>query len=140
MENAAKALLIAGGTLIGILLLTFFAYIYNQMSADTKEVYSMLKRPEISSFNQQFLNYEGREDLNIQDVVTIVNLARDNNESKKRPTTIEVLVDGSNWVANSSLDLDEQIKNNIGKKYKCNNVNVNPDSLLVNRVTISAMP
>ncbi len=92
MENAAKALLISAGVLIGILLLTLFAYVYTHLRNDTSEIYSALNHPEISKFNQKFLNYEGRQDLTIQDVVTIVNLAKDNNEAQRRQTTIKVLV------------------------------------------------
>ena len=92
MENASKALLIAAGVLIGILLLTLFAYVYTKLRTDTSEIYSALNRPEISKFNQKFLNYEGRQDMTIQDVVTIVNLAKDNNEVQRRQTIIQVVV------------------------------------------------
>ena len=92
MENASKALLIAASVLIGILLLTLFAYVYTKLRTDTSEIYSALNRPEISKFNQKFLNYEGRQDMTIQDVVTIVNLAKDNNEVQRRQTIIQVVV------------------------------------------------
>ncbi len=95
MENASKALLIAASVLIGILLLTLFAYVYTKLRTDTSEIYSALNRPEISKFNQKFLNYEGRQDLSIQDVVTIVNLAKDNNEMQRKQTTVKVLVNRS---------------------------------------------
>ena len=96
MENASKALLIAGGVLIGILVLTFFVYIYQQMTGDAQEIYTALDRPEVSNFNQKFLNYEGRDDLTIQEVVTIVNMAKDNNDAERKPIRIAVYV-GRKW-------------------------------------------
>ena len=93
MENASKALLISAGVLLAILLLSLFAYLMRQMGASTSGIYSTLSQHEISEFNQKFLNYEGRKKLSIQDVITIVNLAKDNNEKANRPTIIEVKVD-----------------------------------------------
>ena len=106
MENASKALLIAGGVLLAILVLTLYMYIYTKMANDTSEIYSALNHPETSKFNQKFLNYEGRgtrvildaqgnstfDYLTIQDVVTIVNMAKDNNDAQRNPTTIAVNV------------------------------------------------
>lgn len=38
MENASKALIIAGGVLIGILFTTFLVYIANQIRESTRRV------------------------------------------------------------------------------------------------------
>ena len=42
MENASKALLIAGGVLIAILLLTLFSYLFRQMASSTSNIYENL--------------------------------------------------------------------------------------------------
>ena len=42
MENASKALIIAGGVLIVILVLTLFAYINTKMGSGTSNLYSRL--------------------------------------------------------------------------------------------------
>ena len=60
MENASKALLIAAGVLIAILILTLFSYLMRQMGSSTSGIYSKLSQREITEFNQKFLNYEGR--------------------------------------------------------------------------------
>ncbi len=99
MENASRALIMAGGVLIAILLLTLFSYLFGQMASGTSSVYQTIEKHEIDEFNQQFLNYEGRgktplhrktetgEDeiyynyLKPQDVATLLNLAQ--NAKKK---------------------------------------------------------
>jgi len=137
MENASKALLISAGVLIAILLLSLFSYMMKQMGHSTSEIYSTLSQHEISEFNQKFLNYEGREDLSIQDVITIVNLAKDNNISEKRPTVIEVKVDGFDWAQKPSEELRALLKQHLDKTYKCSNVIIDENfSLLVKEVRI----
>lgn len=144
MENAAKALLIAGGVMIAILLLTLFAYIFSHIATSTSSIYSTLEESEITKFNQQFLNYEGRgvgslDPLTIQDVVTIINLAKDNNKSAKRPTTIKVKVNGNDWTDENTNNLLENYMNN---QYKCNTggVQINRSTLLVEEVGIVDYP
>ena len=75
MENASKALLIAGGVLAGILLLTLFSYILLQMKGFASKHYAEMSEHETAEFNQQFLKYEGRDDLSIQDVITKIGRA-----------------------------------------------------------------
>ncbi len=149
MENASKALLIAGSVLIGILLLTLFVYLYTQLSENASNVYSTIDHAEISKFNQKFLNYKGRgidiighddsgtpitNPLTIQDVVTIVNMAKDNNKEQRKQVTINVKVDGSEWTTKTNLE--NEILNNLENKYKCNEVNIDPETELVNSVEI----
>ena len=95
MENASKALLIAGGVLIAILILTLFAYLFGQMAENTSNIYNTIEQSEIAEFNQKFINYEGRgigelsdKPLTVQDVATLINLAQDNNKNPKFPTKL----------------------------------------------------
>lgn len=151
MENASKALLIAGGVLIAILLLTIFAYLFAHMAEGTSAMYAKLEESEINEFNQKFLNYEGRgtnkigkdedgndifDTLSIQDVVTIINLAQDNNKSSKRPITIKVWVNTNDWTDENINDILEN-QNNQKKKFKCTQVSIDQTTLLVNNVFIS---
>ncbi len=136
MENASKALLISAGVLLAILLLSLFAYLMRQMGASTSGIYSTLSQHEISEFNQKFLNYEGRENLSIQDVITIVNLAKDNNEKANRPTIIEVKVDELDWSNKTTADLNDLLKQKIDLTYSCTKVETDYSSLLVKKIII----
>lgn len=152
MENASKALLIAAGVLIAILLLTLFSYLFGRMAESSSKFYSIMEEHEIAEFNQQFLNYKGRgvdvvghdtsgnpiyNDMTVQDVVTIVNLAKDNNKNKKRPTKVTVYVGTEEWSDKKVEELNTLLKDNIGIKYKCTNVSIDTSTKLVSTVEIS---
>lgn len=79
MENASKALLIAGGVLIAILVASLGVYFSRTMADDVAEFYKMLEESKKTEFNQQFLVYNENK-VNIQDILTIVNLAKDSNK------------------------------------------------------------
>ena len=107
-----------------------------QMGDSTYGIYSKLSQREITEFNQKFLNYEGRENLSIQDVITIVNLAIDRNKSVKIPSTISVLVNDENWVNKNKTQINDLLKSNLDKQYKCLSVTIDTATLLVKEVTI----
>ncbi len=153
MENAAKALLIAGSVLIAILLLTLLSYLFTKMHEDTSKIQEQMTQNDILEFNQQFLLYDRIQDriigyrnnnhsdpiygyLTAQDVATIINLAKENNERPKFPTTISVMYGGIDLVqTQNTLDW---LKNNANtnRVYKCF-VTINNNTSLVERVDIT---
>lgn len=133
MENASKALLIAGGVLLTILVLSLAAYLFKQMGSNSSEIYAQMRENEINEFNQQFFNYDGRNDLNIQDVVTIINLAKDNNDAKRFPVVIQVLFRGTDAL---EKNIERLLMDNVGETgFKCT-VEYAPNSNLVGKITI----
>lgn len=57
MENASKALIIAGAILLAILIISLGILIYNQASSVVQD--NAMSTVEIQQFNQQFTQYEG---------------------------------------------------------------------------------
>lgn len=80
MENASNALLMAGAVLIGVLILSAGVYLFTQFSSTSHQISEQLTASQISQFNSQFTKYEGREDITAHDVVSICNLAKQNNK------------------------------------------------------------
>lgn len=80
MENVTKALLIAAGALLFILLFSLISYLFTQMGGDVSNIYADLTESDVTEYNQVLLNYDGRDDLTVQDVVSIINFALDNRE------------------------------------------------------------
>ena len=72
MENASKALLMAGGILIALLVISLAVLAFNQMSAYQKSQSDVVKTEQLSEFNEQFVQYV-RDDLNGIDLVTLAN-------------------------------------------------------------------
>ena len=116
MENASKALLIAGGMLLFILVASLAIYIWGRVGSETSEFYNKLEQSEIEEFNQKFYRFQAVYDetgkylnpLKIHDVVSIINLAKDANESGRMNITVKVTIDGTE-VQNE--DTKELLKN-----------------------------
>ena len=80
MENASKALLIAGGVLVGILILSLAVYLFNIFGEFAADTQSKIDANETAQFNAKFLQYAGRKDLTIQDIITVKNYALEHNK------------------------------------------------------------
>ena len=137
MENASKALLMAAGVLMGVVILSLAAYLFVTFSSSADDVKSEIANNQLNKFNSQFLAYEQREDLTVYDILTAVNLAENNNKYYQLEpgdtNYITVIVDNS--VVNST-DIEKKIKpeslekegemkeDNLGgkslKNYRCN--------------------
>lgn len=80
MENASKALIMAAGVLIGIMILSLAVYLFATFGATSAELHGQVETSRITQFNTQFTSYEGRSNITIYDVISAVNLAKDSNE------------------------------------------------------------
>lgn len=81
MENASKALLMAAGVLIGILILSLAVFLFANFGAASAEAHKQNEENQIEQFNVQFTAYQGRTDITIHDIVTVANLAKSTNQS-----------------------------------------------------------
>ena len=124
MENASKAILIAGGVLLMIMALSLAMFIFRNIGNSTSEYYEQLEQSDIDEFNQKFTKYERKNDLTIQDVVSIVNLAKDNNQAEKMPVKVKVTL-GTNELQNKSEnDLNSLLAENADPniRFKCTRI------------------
>jgi len=112
MENASKALIIAGAILLSILIIGFGMAIYNNSSA-TKGV-ADLSGEQIAAHNQSFRAYQGK--INGTQVKALLNKIRNNNiEHKDRIINISYSETGKKWTSNvSGFEIGD---GNTGKYY-----------------------
>ena len=78
MENASKALLMAGGMLIALLVIGALLLAFNQIGDYEKGKSSMVKSSQVADFNKEFGKYAG-DDIKGYDILTIINKAIDFN-------------------------------------------------------------
>ena len=78
MENASKALLMAGGILIALLVLGALLLMFNQLSDYQRSKTEIVNRSQISEFNSQFTQY-ARNDLQGFDLISLINKVVDYN-------------------------------------------------------------
>ena len=130
MENAVKALLMAAGVLIGVLVLSLGATLYSSKSSYTDEVHENLEQNALDKFNAQFTGYV-RDDLTIQDIVTVANIAYENNIKYD----VDVLNENSYYVQVILKDdageraienvikeqASELLETNLGNTFECTN-------------------
>lgn len=79
MENASKALIMAASVLIGIVIASMAVYLFTSFSGSINEMQGQMEEGQLQKFNSQFTSYVGKENLTIYDVITVANLAIDNN-------------------------------------------------------------
>lgn len=80
MENAARALTMAAGVLIGIMIISIAVYLFTSLGNTSSEIYSKVEQTKIDKFNSQFLKYYGLGTCTAHDIVSIANLAKNSNE------------------------------------------------------------
>lgn len=84
MENASKALLMAGGMLIALLVIGALVLMFNQIGDYEKGNQGIKKTSEIAEFNIDFERYLDDKGITGADVISLVNKVNDyNNKAKK---------------------------------------------------------
>ena len=82
MENATKALLIAGTVLISLLVITVGIFAFKQMSDYQKSKSDLINEKQIAKFNEGFTQYISNETKGI-DIITLANKVIDFNSRKE---------------------------------------------------------
>lgn len=138
MENASKALIMAGGVLIGILILSLAAYLFVDLGSTSAEITAQNARKQITEFNSKFTAYEEYKDkegnwqITIYDIISIAAYAKENNEYYKDSENekISVRIDNKEIQDNNNAQNENLIKNYIKYdgtlvKFKCDNIDYN---------------
>lgn len=105
MENASKALLIAAGILIGLILVTMIIYAHGQISSYYATKEQTAESEQLAAFNKQYIGYN-RDDVRGSDLISLVNKIIDYNVDKMNYTNdekieISIIIDNTNGQAES---------------------------------------
>lgn len=146
MENATKALLIAGGILIAMLILSIGTYLFMTYGQLGERYEQNLTAGEIKKFNNNFIKFEGRADITAQEIVTLYKFVKAYNQKNETLiATIEVQnVIGTNIPNSSNMALTEAelvdfieknsndaTNNNNIIYFECTKLEYNPDTGMV---------
>lgn len=85
MENVSKALLIAAGIMLSVMILSLLFIGYNQISAYYGDKSKITQAQQLSEFNSSFENYN-RKNVRGSDLLSLVNKVIDYNEREVYPT------------------------------------------------------
>lgn len=126
MENASKALLMAGGVLIGVLILALMVTLFISSQNITKSYEETKQSEAVQQFNVNFTKYLG-QDLTIHQVVTICNYAYNNkihsvrvNNNSTNPYTSDIIKDNLNTIYEMKILNDSYDENGYITKLTIN--------------------
>lgn len=104
MENATKALIMAAGILISIMVVSFMIFVLRKAGSMSAQYDQQIAENELTRFNGQFEVF-AKEDNTFFDVITVANLAWDvnqkNNWDAQTGVTIKIINENNEQVAYS---------------------------------------
>lgn len=124
MENAAKALLIAGGILIAIILISMFLLMYNRMASIQKTQEQKKEMEQLSAFNAQYEVFNKKLMYGV-DVRTLQNKVNENNINNPSEQIELALPD--------NFENSDDVNN---LKYKCTSIEYSTKTGKVNKIVI----
>ena len=114
MENASKALIIAGAILLAILLISLGIMIFNQ-AQDTVNNNGM-SQAELQSFNNKFIKYEGTNKSGSEVKAMINEIIASNADESNSKRQIQININGPSSFGPAKPVSTSNI--NVAKKYK----------------------
>ena len=115
MENAAKALLMAGGILIALLVMGALVLLFSNLSDYQNKTDASVKQSQIAEFNNQFEPYN-RNDVTLMELKSLYNKILSNNAKSEYKIETNILAIYPNINADF-LDIEEDEK--INRRFKC---------------------
>ena len=108
MENATKALIMAGAVLITIIVLGLFMYFWARLEEFPKQQEEIKEKKQITEFNREYESYD-KDKMYGVDVVTIMNKVINNNKNYADIETGEYLKGRDNHFINVKVKLKTPI-------------------------------
>ena len=152
MENASNALIIAGGVLIGVVLLSVIVVAFQGASDLAKSYDTSIATTSLQAFNNTFEKFQDA-DVNIHDIITLAHFAKDYNTKnllektdsvyitvKCESTELQDKTDSELLTfleANTFSKLASGVENSEGniQKYKCQEIKYNESTKAVTEIT-----
>ncbi len=139
MENASKALIIAGAILLAILIISLGIMIYNQASGVVNN--NSMTEVEVTTFNQKFEQYLG-SNVRGANVKSLINAVNTNNMSTDDTSKQVTLIGGNNKITITGGKTTGDYKATIetGSTYKVEVTNDNTGMTkggLISSITIT---
>ena len=132
MENASKALLIAGSILIVILLIAVGVRVFNSTSGTKDTVEETMSSTEVVTFNNKFMPYIGKNKTK-SEVISLVNAIIANNVTYNTKIKVEYRIKVNNQVynvindealkdVNDLNDLLQKVSKSESSKFRIGNI------------------
>ena len=129
MDNASQALLIAGGILIAILVISLFPVLFNNMAKMQNAEADVKEAKRLADWNESWEVYN-KDYLYGTDILTVINKAIEDNTY-----TVEIVLNNTTVVQDGKL-LNPETKITIRKTgiYKCEGMERNNENGRINKI------
>lgn len=107
MENASKALIIAGAILLSILIIALGVFVFNQAKSAVGN--TGLSDQEVAAFNSKFDSYEGKQKGS--SVKALVNTVKNYNNTVDTTNSEYINVQSGNATAGSTVEFISAVPN-----------------------------
>ena len=115
MENASKALIIAGAILLSILIIALGVFVFNQAKSAVGN--TGLSDQEVAAFNSKFESYEGNQKGS--SVKALINTVRNYNKSAESGEIINILP------GTAPTNITDQLTDDSGVNYSASIISSN---------------
>lgn len=115
MENASKALIIAGAILLSILIIALGVFVFNQAKSAVGN--TGLSDQEVAAFNSKFDSYEGNQKGS--SVKALINTVRNYNKSAESGEIINILP------GTAPTNITDQLTDDRGVNYSASVISSN---------------
>lgn len=116
MENASQALIIAATILLGIIIVSIAVYTFSLFGGFSRRMEEEREEQQIEAFNAKFNKYSQLHDISPHDIVTVINLAKENNS--QNGFVEQEANDGDLYVQVEITNLDTVIGLSAGKNKR----------------------
>ena len=113
MDNAPKALLMAGGILFTLIVISIFIMSYNKITEMSQQKQDALNVKEIVKFNEPFISYQKKE-MYGTDIISVLHLAISNNKRYN--------VENSGEEYYVKIIVEDNVADNVADDYSFNNM------------------
>ena len=142
MENASKALIMAGTILMSVMIISLAVYIFNVFGRYSEGRYSEIEGHQIAEFNDRFYKYYGTTlnsegvskpvECTIHDIVSLANFAQKHNFKNQ---LIEEKIQGNNvYKIIDGVTVDNSLYVQIDLKGENDNLELKSNSYLVSLI------
>ena len=137
MENATKALLMAAGILIGIIVITIGVVLFVNYKKIGSSYEQQLKTAEITKYNSNFTKFEGRDNITIYEIISIAKFATEK-QNGEIETKVKLGEEDITNIDSSTQDYKQMITPYITdyplKVYKVSKVSYNEDTGYIDEI------
>lgn len=115
MENASKALIMAGGMFIALLIIGSVILMFNQIGDYQKANTDSIKSSQLATFNQDFIRYADGEEIRGVDIISLANKVADHNTKNGLANSVDY-----DKKIELEINLAPSTKSDFIKKYGTN--------------------